>query len=120
MINKNLLFNWLLVSIPILLYLLIVHLGLIKIQFFLAHFCAGVVGFIYTLSVFILHFKVSNKPEEFVSRYLIMTTLQLLSFLAIITALIYTGKPRVIVFHTLFLFLTLLVFQTLSLIRKRN
>ena len=120
MINKNLLFNWFLVAIPIAIYLLAVHLELFRIHYFLAHFCAGVVGFIFTLSVFILHFNISNKPEEFVSRYLIMTTVQILSFLSLITALIYTGKPRIIVFHTLFLFLILLIFQTISLIRKRN
>jgi hypothetical protein len=120
MINKNLIFNWLMVIFPILIYLLVVFLGLLKIQVFLAYFCAGIVGFIYSLSVFILHFKTSNKPEEFVSRYLIMTTVQLLSFLSIITAIIYTDKPRILVYHTLFLFLILLIFQTAGLLYKRK
>lgn len=116
MISKKLLFNWFLVAIPVIGYLMAVHFGLFKIQLFLAHFCAVAMAFIFTLSVFILHFNFSNKPEEFVMRYLTMTTVQMLSFLAIVSAFVYTGKPTVIVYHSLSLFGVLLVFQSAGLL----
>lgn len=120
MINKNLLFNLFLVIIPIIGYLSIIHAGYLKIQLFLAHFCAGAMGFIFTLSVFILHLNLSKKPEEFVMRYLVMTTVQMLSFLAIVSAFVYTGKPTVIVYHSLSLFGVLLVFQSAGLLLRRK
>jgi uncharacterized membrane protein YwaF len=58
----------------------------------------------------------TNKPEEFVFRYLTMTTVQMLSFLAIVTAFVVTKKPNVVVFHSLALFGVLLVFQSIGLL----
>jgi hypothetical protein len=62
----------------------------------------------------------TNKPEEFVFRYLTMTTVQMLSFLAIVTAFVFTKKPTVVVFHSLALFGVLLVFQSVGLLLYKN
>jgi len=58
----------------------------------------------------------THKPEEFVFRYLTMTTFQMLSFLAIVTAFVFTKKPTVIVYHSLALFGVFLVFQSAGLL----
>jgi hypothetical protein len=49
-----------------------------------------------------------------------MTTVQMLSFLAIVTAFVFTKKPTVVVFHSLALFGVLLVFQSVGLLLYKN
>ena len=108
--------HWLVIALPIAVYVLFNRMNLFSIDLFLSNFVAGVNFFIFTISVFIMQVGKRNKPEEFVFRYLSMTTVQILCFLAIVTALIFTQKPKVIVFHNLILFSVLLVFQSIGLI----
>ena len=108
--------HWLMIALPIAVYVLFNRMNLFFIDLFLSNFVAGVNFFIFTISVFIMQVGKRNKPEEFVFRYLSMTTVQILCFLAIVTALIFTQKPKVIVFHNLILFSVLLVFQSIGLI----
>ena len=108
--------HWLMIALPIAVYVLFNRMNLFSIDLFLSNFVAGFNFFIFTISVFIMQVGKRNKPEEFVFRYLSMTTVQILCFLAIVTALIFTQKPKVIVFHNLILFSVLLVFQSIGLI----
>jgi len=108
--------HWLMIALPTAIYVLFNRMNLFSIDLFLSNFVAGVNFFIFTISVFIMQVGKRNKPEEFVFRYLSMTTVQILCFLAIVTALIFTQKPKFIVFHNLILFSVLLVFQSIGLI----
>jgi len=108
--------NWILVLLPVLIYIVLINFQLFKIELFLSNFVAGANLFIFTISVLIMHLGRTQKPEEFVFRYLTMTTVQMLSFLAIVTAFIVTKKPTITVYHSLALFGVLLVFQSAGLL----
>ncbi len=114
--SKLLIKHWLLIFLPTAIYLLLNQLHLFSIELFLSNFAAGANLFIFTISVLIMQIGRTNKPEEFVFRYLTMTTVQMLSFLAIVTAFVFTKKPNVVVFHSLALFGVLLVFQSAGLL----
>lgn len=55
--------------------------------------------------------------ESFVGRFLIMTTVQMLSFLSVEIAFIYTNQPDELVYHGLIFFFSQFVAQTYFLIR---
>lgn len=112
--------HWLLIFIPTVIYVWLIRLQFISIELFLSNFAAGANLFIFTISVLIMQIGRRNKPEEFVFRYLTMTTVQMLSFLAIVTAFVFTKKPTVVVFHSLALFGVLLVFQSVGLLLFNN
>jgi hypothetical protein len=112
--------HWLLIFIPTVIYFGLIRLQFFSIELFLSNFAAGANLFIFTISVLIMQIGRTNKPEEFVFRYLTMTTVQMLSFLAIVTAFVFTKKPTVVVFHSLALFGVLLVFQSVGLLLYKN
>lgn len=112
--------HWLLIFIPTVIYVWLIRLQFISIELSLSNFAAGANLFIFTISVLIMQIGRTNKPEEFVFRYLTMTTVQMLSFLAIVTAFVFTKKPTVVVFHSLALFGVLLVFQSVGLLLFNN
>lgn len=112
--------HWLLIFIPTVIYVWLIRLQFFSIELFLSNFVAGANLFIFTISVLIMQIGRTNKPEEFVFRYLTMTTVQMLSFLAIVTAFVFTKKPTVVVFHSLALFGVLLVFQSVGLLLFNN
>lgn len=112
--------HWLLIFIPTVIYVWLIRLQFFSIELFLSNFAAGANLFIFTISVLIMQIGRTNKPEEFVFRYLTMTTVQMLSFLAIVTAFVFTKKPTVVVFHSLALFGVLLVFQSVGLLLFNN
>lgn len=112
--------HWLLIFIPTVIYVWLIRLQFFSIELFLSNFAAGANLFIFTISVLIMQIARTNKPEEFVFRYLTMTTVQMLSFLAIVTAFVFTKKPTVVVFHSLALFGVLLVFQSVGLLLFNN
>ncbi len=114
--SKVLIKHWVLILIPTVIYVILNHFRLFSIELFLSNFAAGANLFIFTISVLIMQFGRTNKPEEFVFRYLTMTTVQMLSFLAIVTAFVVTKKPDIVVFHSLALFGVLLVFQSIGLL----
>ncbi len=76
--------------------------------------------FIYALSLVIFHAGKKHTPETFVFRFLTLTTVQMLAFLSIVTALIYTKQTRTSIFVDLFFFLTLLIFQTVGNLKNRS
>jgi hypothetical protein len=114
--SKVLIKHWFLIFIPSVIYLMLNRFHLFSIELFLSNFAAGANLFIFTISVLIMQVGRTNKPEEFVFRYLTMTTVQMLSFLAIGTAFVVTKKPDIVVFHSLALFGVLLVFQSIGLL----
>lgn len=83
-----------------------------------AIFCIGTSGFIALLGMLILFVKKENDPQADTFRLLIMITVQLLSFLSICLALIYTNQPDSIVVHLLGLALTMIAVQTIYLAKR--
>lgn len=76
--------------------------------------------FIYLISLFIFHAGKKHTAETFVFRFLTLTTVQMLAFLSIVTALIYTKQNRTAIFVDLLFFVTLLLFQTIGNLKNRT
>ena len=80
-------------------------------------FCLGVAGFISLLGMLILFLKNNGDPQGNTFRLLIMITVQLLSYLSTSLALIYTNQSNVLVLHLLGLALSLILVQTIVLVK---
>jgi uncharacterized membrane protein YwzB len=83
-----------------------------------ALFCIGTSGFIALLGLLILFVKKEKDPQADTFRLLIMITVQLMSFLSIFLALIYTNQPNSLVLHLLGLALTIKTVQTIYLAKR--
>ncbi|MFN5416534.1 MAG: hypothetical protein ACK5B9_05715 [Flavobacteriia bacterium] len=89
-------------------------MNLLKIDIFLAVLFVG--GMLITLP------GIKKGGEEFVQRFLLMTTAQLLLMLVVILILAYAKVPQVKIlgFSAIILFVTLLMIQSTFLIKKIN
>lgn len=83
-----------------------------------ALFCIGTSGFIALIGLLILFVKKEKDPQADTFRLLIMITVQLLSFLSICLALIYTNQSNSLVIHLLGMALTLITVQTIYLAKR--
>ena len=81
-------------------------------------FCIGTSAFIELIGLLILYAKKKADPQADTFRLLIMITVQLLSFLSVSLALIYTNQSNALVLHLLGLALTLIVVQTVFIVRR--
>lgn len=89
-------------------------MNLLKIDGFLAVLFIG--------GMLIAHPGIKKGGESFVQRFLLMTTAQLLMMLGVILILAFTKVPQVKIlgFSAIILFVTLLMIQSLFLIKKIN
>ena len=76
-------------------------------------FCIVTSAFIGLIGLLILYVKKEADAQADTFRLLIMITVQLLSFLSICLALIYTNQPNQLVIHLLALALAMIVVQTI-------
>lgn len=74
--------------------------------------------FIILISTGILFFQNNGNPEAFTMRLLILTTAQLLGYLSVLLALIYTDQNSTFIFYLLGLALAVLVIQTSYIVRR--
>ena len=74
--------------------------------------------FIILVSTAILFFKNTGDQSAFTFRLLILMTTQMLGYLSILLALIYTNQAAQFVFYMLGLALSVLVIQTSYLVRR--
>jgi hypothetical protein len=81
-------------------------------------FCVGTSAFIEFVGLLILYVKKEVDPQADTFRLLIMITVQLLSFLSVCLALIYTNQSNNLVLHLLGLSMTLIFVQTVYIVRR--
>ena len=81
-------------------------------------FCIGTSGFIAFLGLLILYLKKEKNPQIDTFRLLIMITVQLLSFLSVCLALIYTNQSNDLVIHLLAIALAMIAVQTIYLANR--
>lgn len=81
-------------------------------------FCLGTSGFISVLCLGILYLKKNNDPQADTFRLLIMITVQLLSYLSVCLALIYSNQSNTMVLHLLGLALILIFAQTIFIVHR--
>lgn len=74
--------------------------------------------FIVLISSAILFFNNKGNPHAFTLRLLILTTTQLLGYLSILLALIYTNQAEAFIFYLLGLALSVLIIQTSYIVRR--
>jgi hypothetical protein len=83
-----------------------------------ALFCIGTSGFIALVGLLILFVKKEKDPQADTFRLLILITVQLLSFMSICMALVYTNQPDAIVLHLLAIALVMITAQTIYLAKR--
>lgn len=74
--------------------------------------------FIILISTGILFFQNKGNPEAFTLRLLVLTTTQMLGYLSVLLALIYTNQATYFIFYLLGLSLAVLVIQTSYIVRR--
>ncbi len=76
-------------------------------------------GLLFGVGTLIIAPGLNRTAENFVMRFLILTTLQMIALLSVIVALIYIQFEdfRTIVIHSLALFLFFMIFQSFLLVR---
>ena len=74
--------------------------------------------FIIIASAFILFFKNNGNQSAFTLRLLVLTTTQMLGYLSVLLALIYTNQATYFIFYLLGLSLAVLVIQTSYIVRR--
>lgn len=101
------------------LYLLAVNLHWLKIDFNKALLIIGILSAIFLVGLVIIAPGLNKSPENFILRFLILTTVQMLSVLSIILAWVYSKYPdaKTLGFHLIFTFCWLLAVQSVLLIR---
>ncbi len=83
-----------------------------------ALFCIGTSGFIALVGLLILFVKKKKDPQADTFRLLILITVQLLSFMSICMALVYTNQSDAIVLHLLAIALVMITAQTIYLAKR--
>lgn len=81
-------------------------------------FCLGISAFISFIGLLILYLKKKSDPQVDTFRLLILITVQLLSYLSVCLALIYTNQPDTLALHLLALALSNIVAQTVFLVKS--
>lgn len=74
--------------------------------------------FIVLVSAVILFFKNNGNQSAFTMRLLVLTTTQMLGYLSVLLALIYTNQATYFIFYLLGLSLAVLVIQTSYIVRR--
>lgn len=103
------------------------HLVLIGLEVFQVDWSTMVkldiiIAILFIAGGFIIAPGFMKEPDSFVNRFLILTTIQMLAMLAILAALAYVKIPdmRGIGFHSISVFVLLLMIQSTLLIRLVN
>ncbi len=99
-------------------FALLDFIGIFKLtqrELFIAQFSSS---FIILISAAILFFQNNGNPEDFTLRLLVLTTTQMLGYLSVLLALIYTNQPIYFIFYLLGLSLAVLVIQTSYIVRR--
>lgn len=105
--------------VSLILYYQAVFMEWLTIEWDHATIIVGVILAIFILGTLIISPGLNKSPENFVGRFLILTTVQMLSVLSVILALVYTKFPeaRTMGFHLITIFCFLLAVQSVLLIR---
>lgn len=79
-------------------------------------------SFIYLLGILIVAPGFKQSPERFVGRFMILTTVQMLSAMSILLAFVYSKQQEVktLIFHFVCIFVILLIIQSILLIKINN
>ena len=121
--NKRYLF----VFLPLVVFAICMHLALIGLEAFQVDWSTMlkldvVISILFIAGAFIIAPGFVKDPDSFVNRFLVLTTLQMLAMLSLLAALVYVKVPdmRGIGFHSISIFIILLMIQSILLIRLVN
>lgn len=103
-------------------HLILSYLEVFKVNFLAILKLDLIVFIVFALGAFFIADGLRKNAESFVNRFLILTTFQMLAMMSVLLALVYVKFPdfKVIVFHTISVFVILLTIQSVFLIRGIN
>lgn len=107
--------------------IIVLHSGLVFLNVFQVNFIPFlslelVLFFIYAVGIVVIAPGLDKKPENFVGRFLILTTVQLLAAMAVLAALAYVKHPemRSLSLHFISAFVLVLAVQSVLLVQLVN
>lgn len=113
--------------LPFAALVILLHLTLIFFKIIPADFSAiakmdAVVAILFIGGSLLIAPGLDKAPDSFVNRFLILTTFQMLAMMTILLAMVYVKLPnfRQIGFHTISIFVLLLMVQSVFLVRFVN
>lgn len=113
--------------VPAVLLIVLIHFVLVKCNVFvvaerIAILMELVLSILFLMGTVIIAPSFKKDSDQLVGRFMILTTVQLLSILALFGAFIYVKIPdfRTAVFHSLGLFLILMIVQSVLLVTTIN
>lgn len=123
--NKSRAFSKLLMTIlitTIILYLSLVVTGALTISTSHAIVICLTLFLVFAFGLFIISPGLNQGPEKFVLRFLVLTTFQLISAMSILLAFVVAKQQdlKILCFHFISLFVFLLIFQSVFLVRINN
>ena len=100
-------------------YLGLIQLNLLTISFGNSFFVIGFVFVLFFTGTLIIAPGIDKGSESFVQRFFLLTTMQMMTFLSMVVALVYSHYPDVktVVMHMLVLVLFYLLLQSFLLVR---
>ena len=103
------------------------HIALIYFDVLHVNFKMGlkldlILFIVFSMGMQIIVPGIKNNPKNFVNRFLVLTTVQLLAVLSILVAVTYLKIPdyKIIVFHIISIFIILMLIQSFLLIKESN
>ena len=99
------------------LFFLIIEFNLTPLSSYDGLLISLLVLFIYLISSLSFFIFPSNAPEFFASRFLLMFSLQIISFLTSVTIFVFIENETRLLLYFLFLFLSAMLIQTAILLR---
>lgn len=99
------------------LFFLIIEFNLTPLSSYDGLLISLLVLFIYLISSLSFFILPSNAPEFFASRFLLMFSLQIISFLTYVTIFVFIENETRLLLYFLFLFLSAMLIQTAILLR---
>lgn len=119
--------RYLLIFSTILFVLTAFYLGLIFSGTLLLGTRAAIIISIINVGIYIpasllIAFGLNSKAENFVMRFMSITTFQMIAAMSVMAAFIFVKYPnaKMIVFHFLILFCAVLTVQTVMLVKEKN
>lgn len=103
-------------------HLVLIYSNVLEANFTIAFKLDIVLLFIFVMGTLIIAPGLKKNPENFVGRFMILTTIQLLAVLSVLLAITYVKIPnvKIVSFHIISVFVLLMFFQSFLLINEAN
>lgn len=108
--------------VVVLVHIALIYFDIFRVNFKMALKLDLILFIIFSMGMQIIVPGIKKDPKNFVNRFLVLTTVQLLAVLSVLVAVTYAKIPdyKTIVFHIISVFIILMLIQSFLLIKESN